>query len=183
LRERLGARLVGAIALACAGVAAVVVAPGHADASASSSASGNALVLAAVACEAVFLLLNKRLRVPLAPLAQSTLMSALGLALTLVPALAEHAWTAPVDRAALWGVLYYALVPTVGGYLLWYAGAERVDAGRAALYTAVLPVSALALAALVLHEPIGPRQLAGAACVLAAIAASAAPRRRGQTIG
>jgi len=75
-------------------------------------------------------------------------------------------------------VLYYALVPTVGGYLLWYAGAERVDAGRAALYTAVLPVSALALAALVLHEPIGARQLAGAACVLAAIAASAAPRRR-----
>ena len=179
LRERLGARLVGAIALASAGVAAVVVAPGRADAGAHASTLGNALVLGAVACEAVFLLLNKRLRVPLAPLAQSTLMSALGLALTAGPALAEHAWTAPVDAAALLGVLYYALVPTVGGYLLWYAGAERVDAGRAALYTAVLPVSALLLAALVLREPIGARQLAGAACVLAAIAVSAAPRRRG----
>jgi drug/metabolite transporter (DMT)-like permease len=183
LRERPGARLVGAIALASAGVAAVVVVPGRAAAAASSSALGNTLVLAAVACEAVFLLLNKRLHRPLAPLAQSTLMSALGLALTLAPALAEHAWSAPVAPAALWSVLYYALVPTVGGYLLWYAGAERVDAGRAALYTAVLPLSALALAALVLHEPIGGRQLAGAACVLAAIAASAAPRRRGQTIG
>ena len=62
---------------------------------------------------------------------------------------------------------------------LWYAGAERVDAGRAALYTAVLPVSALALAALVLHEPIGVRQLIGAACVLAAIAVSTVPGRRG----
>ena len=179
LRERLGARLVCAIALACAGVAAVVVAPGHVDAGAGPSAVGNLLVLAAVACEAVFLLLNKRLRAPLSPLAQSTFMSAFGLAMTLVPALAEHAWTAPVSAAALWSVLYYALVPTVGGYLLWYAGAERVDAGRAALYTAVLPVAALALAALVLHEPIGVRQLAGAACVLAAIAASASPRCRG----
>ncbi len=180
LRERLGTHLVLAIALACAGIAAVVIAPGPANAAASPSAStvGNVLVLAAVACEAVFLLLNKRLRVPLSPLAQSTFMTALGLALTLLPALAERAWTAPIDPAALLGVLYYALVPTVGGYLLWYAGAERVDAGRAALYTAVLPVSALALAALVLHEPIGGRQLAGAACVLAAIAASAAPRRR-----
>ena len=179
LRERLGTRLVCAIALACAGVAAVVVAPHRGEGPAASDAVGNALVLAAVACEAVFLLLNKRLRVPLAPLALSTFMAGLGLAMTLVPALAEHAWTAPVDTPALLGVLYYALVPTVGGYLLWYAGAERVDAGRAALYTAVLPVAALALAAGVLHEPIGARQLIGAACVLAAIAASATPRRRG----
>ena len=177
LRERLGNRLILAIALASIGVAAVVVAPAHAAAG-DSSAVGNALVLGAVACEAVFLLLNKRLRVPLTPLAQSTFMTGFGLLLTLVPALAERAWTAPVDPAALLGVLYYALVPTVGGYLLWYAGAERVDAGRAALYTAVLPVSALALAALVLHEPIGVRQLIGAACVLTAIAVSTVSGRR-----
>jgi drug/metabolite transporter (DMT)-like permease len=178
LRERIGLRLGLAIALACAGVAAVVVAPAHA-AAANGGAVGNLLVLAAVGCEALFLLLNKRLQVPLSPLAQSTAMSSLGLLMTLGPAIAEHAWTAPGDSAALLGVLYYALVPTVGGYLLWYAGSERVSAGRAALYTAVLPVSALVLAALVLHEPIGARQLAGAACVLAAIAASAGPRRRG----
>jgi drug/metabolite transporter (DMT)-like permease len=179
LRERLGARLACAIAFACAGIVVVLVAPGHVDAAATPSVTGNALVLAAVVCEAVFLLLNKRLRVRLSPLAQSTFMTALGLLLTLGPALAEQAWNAPFDVAALLGVLYYALVPTVGGYLLWYAGAERVEAGRAALYTAVLPLSALALAALVLHEPIGVRQLVGAACVLAAIAVSSAPRRRG----
>jgi drug/metabolite transporter (DMT)-like permease len=40
-----------------------------------------------------------------------------------------------------------------------------------------MPVSAVALAALVLGEPVGARQLAGVACVLAGIAASA--RRRG----
>jgi len=178
LRERIGLRLGIAIALACAGVAAVVVAPAQRNGAANGSLPGDLLVMAAVGCESLFLLLNKRLRVPLAPLAQSTLMTALGLAMTLGPALAEHAWTLPVDPAALLGVLYYALVPTVGGYLLWYAGAERVSAGRAALYTAVLPVSALVLAALVLREPITGSQLAGAGCVLAAIAASSMPRRR-----
>ncbi len=178
LRERIGARLAIAIGLACAGVALVVVAPGHASARQDTSLTGDLLVMAAVGCEALFLLLNKRLRVPLAPLAQSTLMTAFGLVLTLVPALAEHAWTMPADTPALLGVVYYALVPTVGGYLLWYAGAERVSAGRAALYTAVLPVSALILAAGVLREPITRLQLAGAACVLAAIAVSAMAGRR-----
>ncbi len=178
LRERIGPRLGIAIALACAGVGAVVVAPARGSGAANGSLPGDLLVMAAVGCESLFLLLNKRLRVPLAPLAQSTLMTALGLGMTLGPALAEHAWTLPVDPAALLGVLYYALVPTVVGYLLWYAGAERVSAGRAALYTAVLPVSALVLAALMLREPIAGSQLAGAACVLAAIAASSTPRRR-----
>jgi drug/metabolite transporter (DMT)-like permease len=98
--------------------------------------------------------------------------------MTLVPALLEHAWSLPADPAALLGVVYYALVPTVAGYLLWYAGAARVTAGIASLYTAVLPVSALILAAVVLREAIGMGQLAGVACVLGAIAA-ARPRVRG----
>ena len=169
LRERIGARLLAAITLACAGVAAVVLAPGGKG---QHDLKGDALILAAVACEAMFLLLNKRLHRPVAPLAQSTLMCGLGLAMTLVPALFEHAWTRPADAAALLGVVYYALVPTVGGYLLWYAGAARVSVGVASLYTAVLPVSALILAAAVLKEPISGGQLAGAACVLAAIAVS-----------
>jgi drug/metabolite transporter (DMT)-like permease len=173
LRERIGARVAAAIALAVAGVAVIELGAHRAGAAGPHSASGDALVLAAMACEALFLLLNKRLRVPVAPLAQSTLMCALGLAFTLVPALAEHAWSRPADAAALAGVAYYAIVPTVGGYLLWYAGAQRTDAARAALYTGLMPVSAVALAALALGEPVGPRQLAGVACVLGGIAMSA----------
>jgi drug/metabolite transporter (DMT)-like permease len=171
LRERIGGRVLASIAFACIGVVAVVAAPGQA--AGPHDLAGDALVLAAVGCEALFLLLNKRLRTPVAPLAQSTLMCGLGLALTLVPALFEKAWMQPADSAALLGVVYYAIVPTVGGYLLWYAGAARVSAGEASLYTAVLPVSALALAAMVLRETIGAGQLVGAGCVLAAIAVNA----------
>jgi drug/metabolite transporter (DMT)-like permease len=169
LRERPGRGLLAAIALATAGVVAINLdAPAGAH-----SLAGNALVLAAVACEALFILLNKRLRAPVAPLAQSTLMCGLGLAFTALPALGEAAWQRPPDAAALGGVLYYALVPTVGGYLLWYAGAARASAARAALYTGLLPVSAVVLAATVLGEAIGLRQLVGVGCVLAAIAVAA----------
>jgi drug/metabolite transporter (DMT)-like permease len=175
LRERPPRALLGAIVLASAGVAVIQLGP----AQGTHSLAGNALVLGAVACEALFILLNKQLRQPVSPLALSTLMCALGLAFTALPALFEAAWRQPVDAAALAGVAYYALVPTVLGYLLWYAGAARVAAAEASLYTAVLPVAAIALAALALGETISARQLAGAVCVVGAIglAARTAPRR------
>lgn len=177
LRQRPGRGLLAAIALATAGVVAINFGGG----AGTHSLAGNGLVLAAVACEALFLLLNKRLRAPPAPLAQSTLMCGLGLAFTVLPALREAAWQRPLDVAALAAVLYYALVPTVLGYVLWYAGAARASAAQAALYTGLLPVSAVGLAAAVLGEPVGLRQLLGVGCVLAAIAASALAPGRSRT--
>ncbi|WP_449405949.1 EamA family transporter [Massilia phosphatilytica] len=73
---------------------------------------------------------------------------------------------------------YYALLPTVGGFLLWYAGAARVGATEAALFTALAPVAALLLAALLLGETVGSRQLAGIAFVLAAVGALAFANER-----
>lgn len=173
LRERPGRFLVGSIVLATAGVLAISW-PGAGQASAGDSKSpaaliGNLLVLGAVVCEAMFILLNKRLRVPVRPLALSTLMTAFGLLLSLVPALFERAWEHPLPAEALAGVAYYALVPTVLGFVLWFAGSSRLRGAEAALFTAVLPVSALALAALWLGESISLAQIGGAACVLGAV--------------
>ena len=173
LRERPGRYLVCSIVLATAGVLAISW-PGAGAASAGDSKSpaallGNLLVLGAVVCEAMFILLNKRLRVPVRPLALSTLMAAFGLLLSLVPALLERAWERPLPMAALAGVAYYALVPTVLGFVLWFAGSSRLRGAEAALFTAILPVSALALAALWLGESISLAQIAGAACVLGAV--------------
>lgn len=130
---------------------------------------GNALVLGAVLCEGLFILLHKRLRAPVPPLALSTLMVAIGLAVCLPAALAEAPWTRPVPVDALLAVAYYALAPTVGGFVLWYAGAERVSGSDAALFTAIAPVSAVLLAALLLGEALSASQLTGMACVLGAV--------------
>ncbi|MGQ3127154.1 DMT family transporter [Variovorax sp.] len=171
LRERPGRYLLGGIVLASLGVLAITLRPGGEGGLRTPAALlGNLLVLSAVAFESLFILLNKRLRVPLPPLAQSSAMTALGLLLSLLPALLERAWLQPLPAEALAGVAYYALVPTVAGFLLWYAGAARLSGAEAALFTALMPVSALALAAWWLGEPVGWPQIAGAACVLGAVA-------------
>lgn len=170
LGERPGPALLGAILLATAGVLVCTVHPDAFPAPhAASSLAGNALVFLAIVCEALFILLNRKLRTAVAPLPLSALMCGIGFAVAIVPACLERPWTLPVDASALVGVLYYALVPTVAGFVLWYAGAARISGAEAGLMTALVPVSAVALAALVLREPVGAAQLAGVACVLGAV--------------
>jgi drug/metabolite transporter (DMT)-like permease len=173
LGERPHRRLLVSVALATAGVLAVAW-----SGRGGGSWLGAALVLGAVLCESTFILLNKRLAVPLAPLLQATAMTALGLAVSAPFALLEFGradWTAPALAAVAW----YALVPTVGGFLLWYAGAARVTGTEAATFTAVAPVTAVAGAALVLGETVGPAQIAGMLAVLGAIAILSLPTRTG----
>ncbi|MBV7483970.1 DMT family transporter [Bordetella sp. BOR01] len=166
LGERPRPAALGAIGLAAAGVFFIAAQgnPGQPR-----SLLGNALIFGAIVCEGLFILLNKRLRQPLRPLAQSTWMSALGLAVAAAAAMFETPWSIALAPGALAAVAYYAVIPTVAGFLLWYAGAERVTGTEASLFTAVAPVSALLLAAGVLGEPVTPRQLIGVACVLASV--------------
>lgn len=169
LGERPGLRMLLSILLATAGVMAVALSPdasGHAE----SRLRGIALVLGAIACEAVFILANKRLSQPLPALAMSTLMCAGGLLLSGVAAwFALPSAASTLSTPALLGVAYYAWVPTVGGFLLWYAGSARTSGAGAALATVWLPVAALLLSALFLGEAIHIWQWLGFACVVLAI--------------
>uniref|UniRef100_UPI003FD27D7D DMT family transporter n=1 Tax=Tistrella mobilis TaxID=171437 RepID=UPI003FD27D7D len=180
LGERPGRRLLAAIALAAAGMMAVAAGGAGGDGAAdggTSSLTGTLLVLGAVVCEGLFILLNKKLHAPVAPLALSAAMTGLGFIAAALPALIlERPWAAVPEAAALVGVVWYALVPTVIGFVLWYAGAARVSGAEAAPFTALAPVSAVALAALVLGETVSLPQLLGVACVLAALAALQIPK-------
>lgn len=186
LRERLGRSMWVALALATLGVMALALGaqagPGtdsridHPHNSGSLTASARALgvglLLAAVACEAAFILLHKRLQRPLPALPQSLLMSALGALLAGAAACAEaFLQPAPLSLSSTaWGsLLYYAVVPTVGGFLLWYSGSARLRPSQAALTTAVAPVAALGLSVLVLGETVSPAQWLGLGAVLASI--------------
>ncbi|NNU65125.1 DMT family transporter [Rhizobium indicum] len=165
LRERPQRALLLAVALATAGVLSIAVTPDAAG----GSLLGNALIFLAVVCEGLFILLNKRLKTEIAPLAQSTLMAGIGFIVAVIPAIFEAPFADGISGSAVAAVVYYALVPTVGGFLLWYAGAERVSGTEAALFTAVAPVSAVMLAFVILGEPVGFSQIAGIACVFAAV--------------
>jgi len=155
-----------AIALAGFGVLAINIRPGMDVGHAS---VGNVLVFGAVVCEALFILLNKRLRIEISPLALSTVMTGLGLLAAVPPALLELPYLGGSTPDALTAVAYYALVPTVGGFLFWYAGCARVTGAEASLFTALAPVSAVALAAALLGETITLGQIAGIVGVLTAV--------------
>lgn len=191
LRERPGpASLVG-IALATAGVMVLSLA-GAAPTTLGPEAPrrwlGITLVLAAVACEVVFILGQRALRTAQHPLAMGTMMSAGGLLLSMPAALVIGAWRGPPDLgpsawAALVAVAWYAWVPTVIGFWLWYAGARRATATQAAVSTACLPVVAVIASAVVLGERVSLEQWAALALVLAGVAIGAFPARRPRARG
>ncbi len=166
LRERPHPALLLAIALAAAGTVSIVYGPGFA---AQQAVAGYLLIFAAVVCEGVFILLNKCLSQEIRPIAQATIMTGIGLAATILPAIAELPVAADLSAASLWSVVYYALVPTVGGFFLWYAGSARVSGAEASIFTAFAPISALLLAAALLGEQIGLAQMLGTGCVLGAV--------------
>ncbi len=169
LGERLSPAGWGAVALAV--LAMVLLQTGRGSSGGASHLGGNALVLAAVACEAVFLLLNKRLREPIDPLWMAALMSTFSFALCAPFALVQltgvsgPSWTSP----ALWAAVYYALVPTTLGFWLWYSGSSRVSGAQAGIFTALLPVSGLLLSAVCLAEPVEPRHWFGVGLAVLAI--------------
>ncbi|WP_213300794.1 DMT family transporter [Paraburkholderia sacchari] len=179
LRERLRASTLIAVSVASLGVALVTLAP--AAQHGGGSLTGDALLIGAVICESLFVLLNKRLAMPWPPLALSTAMTGIGFVVSALAASPD--WPATLHALpphALLAVAYYALVPTVGGFWLWYTGASRVSGAEAAIFTAVAPVSGVVLAALLLGEPLTPARLAGLALVVVAVFVTAAPgvRRR-----
>ena len=163
-----------AILVATGGVLAVSIGAngGGGAGGVSGALLGNLLILAAIFCEVLFILLNKRLATPIKPLALSTIMTGIGLVLAGIPALLfENPFALEASTPALWAVVYFAIGPTVLGFVLWYAGAARVTGAEASLFTAVAPVTAVALAAAVLGEAITLAQALGVACVVAAVAA------------
>ncbi|WVT73508.1 DMT family transporter [Sinorhizobium chiapasense] len=175
LGERPDRRLLAAIALAAIGVLTIVFKSGEGGAH---SPLGIALIFGAVVCEGLFILLNKRVKAEISPLALSTMMTGLGFAVALIPALFEPHATAVIDKNAIVAVLYYALVPTVAGFVLWYAGAARVSGTEASVFTALAPVSAVLFAFLLFGEPVGLHQLLGIGCVLGAVLGLTVPQIR-----
>jgi len=177
LGERPGMPALTGIALASAGVLLLSIGGGTAEVeSLPYRPLGIALVAAAVACEVVFILGQRQLRTPIEPLMMATLMSAGGFLLSLPAAgvvWAVSSSSVTVTATGLWPALaaiaWYAWVPTVLGFWLWYAGARRATATQAAASTAWVPLVAVIGAAVFLDEGLTAYQLAALVLVLAGV--------------
>jgi drug/metabolite transporter (DMT)-like permease len=83
--------------------------------------------------------------------------------------------TVPAD-GWLW-VTLLALISTVAGIVLFFAGLRHVGGPAAAILSCVEPVVSAAAGVLVYSERLGPGQLLGGACVLAAVVLLGAQRQ------
>lgn len=77
-------------------------------------------------------------------------------------------------------IAFIAFCGTALAYVLWYRGVRSIGAGRTAFYTNLVPVIALALAALFLDERPAPLQVLGGAVMLLAVVWGS---RQPQTVG
>jgi drug/metabolite transporter (DMT)-like permease len=177
-RERPSGRAVGGILATMAGIAVLTAGAGAAQGPA--PLQGNALVLCAVVFEAAFLLLRRAVPEPLSPLGAALWVSLCGTALFLGPGLwqAGDITAENLTPMAVGAVVHYALGVTVAAYVCWFYGVVRVDAATAGVATGIMPVAALAFAALVCGERIGWREMAGCAAVLAGIVCLATAGRK-----
>ena len=181
-RERLETGSIVAIALATLAIGLVTVVEASNSTPSIESASGilskdyrvvlgTGILLLAVLCEAIFLLLNRKLKVNVPAFQLAAMMSAFGFAFGIVGATIEF-WiaTPPVpSTAAIWGAIYYGVVPTLIGFPLWYGGSSRGTALDASLCTAIVPVAAVVLSAIILDETVSTVQTIACAIIVFSI--------------
>jgi drug/metabolite transporter (DMT)-like permease len=168
LGERLTWARAGGIALAVLGLLAVNL---GAPAGGPNPLLGNLLVFGAVVGEALFIVCGKVAAARVAPLTAAATISVLGL-LMFLPFAAWEATRFDFARVTVadWAALaYYGLVVTVLAFVLWARGLAVVPASTAAVFTAVLPVSAVALSYAFLGEPFAWSHVVGGACVIGGI--------------
>lgn len=159
LDERIERRTALGIALAAAGIGLFSLQKTAGPAS-TSSLLGNALVFAAVVCEASYVVIGKRLTEGLSPRRISAIINAWGLVL-MTPFGLWMAWRFEFAAVTpgLWTLLvFYALAASVWTVWLWMQGLKSVPASRAGVFTIMLPITAAGVGVGVLGETVSVTQ-------------------------
>ena len=168
-RRRLPARFqLGVLALAVGGLALVSLRPGSGT-SAPHPVWGVLASIASGLGYAAITALSGRMSGE-DPLVLTGVTSAVG-AIVLLPFALVAGMDVPHDAIANGWLVYIGVVPTVFAYWLFYAGLRSTHSEVAGVLTLLEPLTAAVVAALVLHEALGPAALVGGGLLLAAVAA------------
>jgi drug/metabolite transporter (DMT)-like permease len=174
LRETLTPRVWLAITLAVAGIVLLQLARNTEPTEPGSSLTmllGNLLLLGAVVCEAIYVIISKRLSETRSPLRVSALINLLGLLLITPLGLWQLAsFDASSLTAGLWLLLvFYSLAASLFAVWMWVAGLKNVAASHAGVFTVALPIAAMLVGLVVLGETFNWVQAVALACAAAGI--------------
>lgn len=189
LRERIGARVWGAVACAVIGIGLVSLSKnelsGHAvpgseaDLASKNAWLGNLLLVGAVLCEAAYAVIGKKLTGALSPKRITALINLWGFALV-TPFGLWMAWEFDFGKVApsAWLLLlFYSLAASVWTVWLWMTGLRSVPANQAGVFTVLLPVSAAAIGVIVLGETLNGTQIGAFAIALTGVVLATLPGR------
>ena len=171
LRERITLRVGCAIVFGALGIAILALSKSElltpssrapeTDLASNQQWLGNALVFAAVLCEAAYAVIGKKLTDALSPKRITALINLWGF-LLMTPLGLYAAWSfnfASVSTGSWTLLVFYALAASVWTVWLWMTGLKTVPAAQAGVFTVMLPVAAALVGVLVLGETLSAVQL------------------------
>ena len=179
LGERPGWRTSSGIACAIAGIALVSLARDDEGELASGSLLGSLLLLAAVTCEALYVVIGKKLSAHVGPKRISALINLWGLALVTPLAL----WQLPdfsvgfIPQSSWVLLVVYSIAASVLTVWLWMTGVRHVPASSAGVFTVFLPISAATVGMLIYGEQFTTLQAAAFALALVGVVLATVPGR------
>ena len=180
LGERVSLRGAAGIACAIAGIALVSLAEDD-EGERIGTLAGSLLLVGAMTCEALYVVIGKKLAARIGPKRISALINLWGLVLMTPFAL----WQWPgfhvsFIASSYWGLLViYAIAASIVTVWLWMTGLKRVPASAAGVFTVFLPLSAAAVGLTIYGETFNAWQIGAMALALAGVVLAAWPSRAG----
>jgi drug/metabolite transporter (DMT)-like permease len=171
LRERLLIKQILGTACAVAGLFLINLSSYYSSEAGHGTMKGNAFILAAVLCEALFSILSKAKCKPMSALYRTTVIACYA-ALQLLPFAIKQALRydfSYFDLRTGICVLYYGVFVSFLSYVFWFKGIEKLSAGNAAVFTCVVPVTSILLSVVMLKEVILPVHIISMLCIITGI--------------
>jgi len=140
---------------------------------------GDLLMFLAVCCWAAYTLGGGQLMARHSPLYVTGMTMVIGTVpyvLLSLPSFAHVAW-ASVGWITWTSLVLSSIFALCVSYLIWYAGVQRLGPSRTAIYSNMIPLVAIAIAALWLGEPVSRAKILGVLAVLAGVFLTRLARR------
>jgi drug/metabolite transporter (DMT)-like permease len=178
LKKKISLRTWIAIALAVGGVVLLTLGR-DADANATNALLGIALLIGAMLCEAIYVVIGKKLIGKVSPRRISALINLWGLALMTPLGLWQAmSFDFPSVTWSVWGgLILYALAASTLTVVLWMNGLKTVPASRAGVFTIFLPITSALVGVAFLNEAFTPLHAVAFALAISAVLLATWPSR------
>lgn len=134
----------------------------------STTAIGDLLVFGGMLCWSTYSVMAQpllRRHSPLVVTGYSLTIGATLYAVLAIPAIVTTNWNT-ISTISWTLMVLSSLLALAFAYMIWYTAVQRIGSSRTAVYSNLTPLVAMVVAAVWLDEPIGVRQILGAATIL-----------------